>query len=94
MKRLVSFLVALAVVAPALAAQEAPARRRVAVFDFDYATVHSYVTDLFGSDVDIGKGIADMLVTELVGASSKIVETVAASSGLVGDCVGTCPVKP
>jgi len=43
-----------------------PAKRRIAVLDFDYATVHQYVYDAFGSDVDIGKGIADMLVTDLV----------------------------
>jgi curli biogenesis system outer membrane secretion channel CsgG len=45
---------------------QAPAKRRIAVLDFDYATVHQYVFDLFGSDQDIGKGIADMLVTNLV----------------------------
>jgi len=33
---------------------------------FDYATVRSYVSDIWGSDQDIGKGIADMLVTDLV----------------------------
>src|SRR5262245_36769283 len=65
MKRLSVPLIALLVSASALAAQT-PARRRVAVLDFDYATVHEWVNDLFGSDVDIGKGIADMLVTNLV----------------------------
>jgi curli biogenesis system outer membrane secretion channel CsgG len=39
---------------------------RVAIFDFDYATVHSGVSALFGTDVDVGKGISDMLVTYLV----------------------------
>jgi curli biogenesis system outer membrane secretion channel CsgG len=34
--------------------------------DFDYATVHSYSSAIFGTDVDIGKGIADLLVTDLV----------------------------
>lgn len=48
-----------------LGAQQAP-RKRVAVLDFDYATVHSGISALFGQDVDIGKGIADMLVTNLV----------------------------
>jgi curli biogenesis system outer membrane secretion channel CsgG len=38
----------------------------VAVFDFDYATVHSSVAALFGQDVDVGKGISDLLVTDLV----------------------------
>ena len=54
-----------------LFAQDAPqaphARKiRVAVFDFDYGTVHRDVYALFGSDVDVGKGISDMLVTYLV----------------------------
>jgi curli biogenesis system outer membrane secretion channel CsgG len=77
MKRITWLFCLAALAAPALGAQNAPAptptptptpaaRRRVAVLDFDYATVHSYVTDAFGSDVDIGKGIVNMLVTELV----------------------------
>ena len=64
MKRIAATLVTLGVAASVLAAQEP--KRRVAVLDFDYATVHEWVSDLFGSDVDIGKGIADMLVTNLV----------------------------
>jgi curli biogenesis system outer membrane secretion channel CsgG len=48
-------------------AQSASARRpRIAVMDFDYATVQSSSSALFGTDVDIGKGIADLLVTDLV----------------------------
>ena len=73
MKRFALALCLAALAAPALDAQDAPApapptsaRRRVAVLDFDYATVHSYVAGLYGSDVDIGKGVATMLVTELV----------------------------
>jgi curli biogenesis system outer membrane secretion channel CsgG len=69
MKRVLALLLCCGAIAPALplAAQDAPApKRRVAVLDFDYATVHEYVLDLFGSDQDIGKGIADMLVTNLV----------------------------
>ncbi len=47
--------------------QAAPPRRpRIAVMDFDYATVHTYSAAIFGSDVDVGKGIADLLVTDLV----------------------------
>jgi curli biogenesis system outer membrane secretion channel CsgG len=65
MKRLTSLVLAALVGGATLAAQ-APAKRRIAVLDFDYATVHQYVLDLFGSDQDIGKGIADMLVTNLV----------------------------
>src|SRR5881227_2582480 len=74
MKRLALALCLTALAAPALQAQEtaapapapAPAvRRRVAVLDFDYGTVHSSVTGIMGSDVDIGKGVATMLVSEL-----------------------------
>src|SRR5437762_8580426 len=74
MKRLALALCLTALAAPALEAQEtaapapapAPAvRRRVAVLDFDYGTVHSSVTGIMGSDVDIGKGVATMLVSEL-----------------------------
>ena len=34
--------------------------------DFDYATVHTYSAAIFGTNVDVGKGIADLLVTDLV----------------------------
>src|SRR5207249_10657137 len=64
MKRVISLLVFAAAAVPALAAQTP--KRRVAVLDFDYATVHEYVLDLFGHDEDIRQGIADMLVTDLV----------------------------
>ena len=43
-----------------------PRKKRVAVIDFDYATVHSGISALFGQDVDVGKGITDLLVTYLV----------------------------
>jgi len=41
-------------------------KKRVAVLDFDYATVRSSVAAVFGSDTDVGKGIADLMVTRLV----------------------------
>src|ERR1700732_4097041 len=42
-------------------------KKRVAVMNFDYATVHSNVLSLWGGyDQDIGKGIADLLVDKLV----------------------------
>jgi curli biogenesis system outer membrane secretion channel CsgG len=63
MKRLVRLLsIAMAVVLVCSAQQ----KKRVAVMDFDYATVHSGMAAIFGSDVDIGKGISDMLVDRLV----------------------------
>jgi curli biogenesis system outer membrane secretion channel CsgG len=51
-------------------AQDSPpaaaAKKRVAVMNFDYGTVRSYVTSIFGSDQDVGKGISDLLVQKLV----------------------------
>jgi len=41
-------------------------RVRIAVLDFDYATVHSGVSAIFGQNVDVGRGITDLLVTHLV----------------------------
>src|SRR6202790_4505206 len=53
--------------APAPSPQPAQARKkRVAVFDFDYATVRTNTAALFGTDIDVGKGIADLLVKNLV----------------------------
>lgn len=39
---------------------------RVAVMNFDYATVQSSVAAIFGTNADVGKGIADLLVENLV----------------------------
>lgn len=47
-----------------LSAQER--KRRVAVLNFDYATVHSYVASIFNSNVDVGKGVADLMVEKMV----------------------------
>ncbi len=41
-------------------------KKRVAVFDFDYATVRSGIAAIFGSDIDVGKGVSDLLVKRLV----------------------------
>jgi curli biogenesis system outer membrane secretion channel CsgG len=41
-------------------------RKRVAVLDFDYGTVRSSVAAIWGTDQDVGKGIADLLVQRLV----------------------------
>jgi curli biogenesis system outer membrane secretion channel CsgG len=47
--------------------QSAPTRKpRVAVLDFDYGTVQTASAAMFGTNVDIGKGIVDLLVTGLV----------------------------
>jgi curli biogenesis system outer membrane secretion channel CsgG len=41
-------------------------KKRVAIMNFDYATVHSGVAGIFGTDLDVGKGISDLLVDRLV----------------------------
>lgn len=41
-------------------------KKRVAVMNFEYGTVSTYVAQIFGTNEDIGKGIADMLVDRLV----------------------------
>jgi curli biogenesis system outer membrane secretion channel CsgG len=41
-------------------------KKRVAIMDFDYATVQSAVNQIFGSNQDVGKGIADLMITKLV----------------------------
>ena len=51
---------------PAPAQAAAPRKKRVAIFDFDYATVRSGIAAMFGSDIDVGKGISDLLVKNLV----------------------------
>lgn len=59
---------AVAVAASTLGAQDSPAgsaRRRVAVLDFDYATVQNAVTGLMGSRVDIGQSIHVLVEAEL-----------------------------
>ncbi len=63
MKR-TTVLASIALVMAALAGGQQ--KKRVAVLDFDYATVHSGVAAIFGTNVDVGKGISDMLVDRLV----------------------------
>ncbi len=41
-------------------------KRRVAVMDFGYGTVMTSVQAIFGTNQDIGKGITDMLVNQLL----------------------------
>ena len=71
-KKSLSILAFLLVIAAGIverpaAGQTAPRRRpRIAVLDFDYATVMSSSSALFGNNVDVGRGITDLLVTGLV----------------------------
>ncbi len=52
--------------APTTAPAPGVRRKRVAIFDFDYATVQSASAAAFGTNVDVGKGISDLLVRHLV----------------------------
>lgn len=50
-------------------------KRRVAVVNFDYGTVSGNIYSIFGSNVDVGKGIADLIVDRLVqGNSYSVIE--------------------
>ncbi|HKV23075.1 MAG TPA: CsgG/HfaB family protein [Candidatus Acidoferrum sp.] len=52
--------------AAAPAAQTNAPKKRVAVLNFDYATVKTTVAAIFGTDQDVGKGITDLMVQKLV----------------------------
>jgi curli biogenesis system outer membrane secretion channel CsgG len=71
MKRIMQAVVAMALAGSlcAAAAQDAPKpprKKRVAVVDFEYGTVRTAVSGMFGTDVDVGRGICDLLVKYLV----------------------------
>lgn len=65
MSRMIRLICTLTLLAAACAAQTS-GKKRVAVLDFDYGTVQSYVSSIYGSNQDVGKGITDMLVEKLV----------------------------
>src|ERR1700684_2179246 len=52
--------------APATAPAAGGRKKRVAIFDFDYATVQTASAAAFGTNIDVGKGITDLLVKYLV----------------------------
>jgi len=56
----------LVITALLLASIASAQKKRVAVMNFDYGTVSTSVAQIFGTNQDIGKGIADMLVDRLV----------------------------
>lgn len=60
------FLVLLCLTLSATPVAWAQNKKRVAIMDFDYGTVRTYVAQIFGSDQDVGKGISDLMVTKLV----------------------------
>jgi len=65
MSRMIRLICSLILLAVTCAAQTS-GKKRVAVLDFDYGTVQSYVNSIYGSNQDVGKGITDMLVEKLV----------------------------
>jgi hypothetical protein len=58
MIRLIGSLFLLAVTCAA----QTSGKKRVAVLDFDYGTVQSYVSSIYGSNQDVGMGITEMRV--------------------------------
>ena len=77
MRRLLIPICVLALFAVGANAQQ---KKRVAVLDFDYATVHSGIAAIFGTNVDVGKGICDLLVQRLVeGGTYSVIERKAIS---------------
>ena len=66
----VTITLSLLCAAPSLPSQEAAAppvhKPRIAVIDFDYATVKTSAAALFGNDADVGSGIARFLEENLV----------------------------
>ena len=71
-QRVLPALLLLSAIFPALSitqahSQDSAKRRpRIAVLDFDYGTVQTSSAAFFGSNVDVGRGIVDLLVTGLV----------------------------
>src|SRR4051794_13953951 len=63
MRRIVLMLAVSGALAATAGAQH---KKRIAVMNFDYATVQSYVSSIFGTNQDVGAGIADLLVDKLV----------------------------
>ncbi len=63
MVRVVSLILVFLSLSPGAFAQQ---KKRIAILNFDYGTVRNYVTQIFGGDQDIGKGIADLMVEKLV----------------------------
>jgi len=72
MRRISILAAAALLLAVPLSAQK---KKRVAVMNFEYGTVSTGVAAVFGTNIDIGKGIADMLVEKLVqGGQYSVIE--------------------
>ncbi|MGH9378271.1 MAG: CsgG/HfaB family protein [Terriglobia bacterium] len=83
MKRSTGLFLSLLVFASLCAAQ--PQKKRVAVLNFDYATVQSEVSAIFGANQDVGKGISDLLVNQLVKSGNYIVVERSAIDKVLGE---------
>jgi curli biogenesis system outer membrane secretion channel CsgG len=59
-------LKAFSIFAASMALFAADQKKSVAILNFDYSTVQSGVAAIFGTNQDVGKGIADLLVEKLV----------------------------
>jgi curli biogenesis system outer membrane secretion channel CsgG len=68
MRKAVLSLILFLTIPCALPGQQSPppTKHRIAVLDFNYATVMTASQAVFGTNVDIGKGISDMLIDRLV----------------------------
>lgn len=66
MKFWLRVIVALVFVSSLVPTASAQKKKRVAVLNFEYATVQTQVSAVFGTNVDVGKGISDLLVQQLV----------------------------
>ena len=81
MTRWLSVVVILVAFVSTAAAQQ---KKRVAVFDFDFSTVQTNSAAVFGTNVDIGKGISDLIVENLVrGGTYSVIERKAIEKILV-----------
>lgn len=59
-------VLAVVIVSSLVPTASAQKKKRVAVLNFEYATVQTQVSAVFGTNVDVGKGISDLLVQQLV----------------------------
>ena len=74
-RKTTTFIITAILLAGIAVTANAQQKKRIAILDFDYATVYSDVGYIFGSNVDVGKGIADLLVTKLVqGGQYSVIE--------------------
>jgi curli biogenesis system outer membrane secretion channel CsgG len=67
MRKILVLLAALAMLGTQCFGQQ---KKRVAIMNFDYSTVQSGVSAIFGTNQDVGKGVADLLVEKLVTAGT------------------------